>query len=101
LHPPLTDVVIGSWTSALLLDLFGGKRSRHAADSLVGVGVLAAAPTAGAGISDWAELRDATRRVGGVHAIGNGAAVVLHGLSWAARRLCDGRSLLAPRLLAA
>src|SRR5215208_1044560 len=24
LHPPLTDLVIGAWTSAALLDLFGG-----------------------------------------------------------------------------
>src|SRR2546421_751771 len=27
-HPMLTDVTIGSWTSALILDLFGGRAAR-------------------------------------------------------------------------
>ena len=85
-HPPLTDVVIGAWTSALILDLLGGDRSEDAAERLVAVGVLAAVPTAAAGASDWAELRGGTRRVGTVHALGNTSALVLHALSWAARR---------------
>src|SRR5919197_6417126 len=46
LHPPLTDVVVGAWTSALLLDLFGGRGAKAAADRLVGAGVVAAVPTA-------------------------------------------------------
>ena len=33
-HPPLTDVVIGAWTSALLLDLLGGEETEAAADRL-------------------------------------------------------------------
>jgi len=82
----LTDVVIGTWTSALLLDVLGGKRGGRAADYLVGVGVLAALPTAVTGLSDWAELGGATRRIGSIHAIGNSAALVLQGLSWVARR---------------
>ncbi|HZO34158.1 MAG TPA: hypothetical protein VFB17_03680, partial [Gaiellaceae bacterium] len=36
LHPPLTDVVIGAWTSALLLDVFSGEPGQAAADRLVG-----------------------------------------------------------------
>jgi nitrite reductase/ring-hydroxylating ferredoxin subunit/uncharacterized membrane protein len=86
LHPPLTDIVIGAWTSALLLDVVGGDDAESAADLLVGAGVLAALPTAAAGLSDWAELRGGTRRVGVVHAAGNATALVLHMLSWAARR---------------
>jgi nitrite reductase/ring-hydroxylating ferredoxin subunit/uncharacterized membrane protein len=86
LHPPLTDVVIGTWTSALLLDLLGGEQMRKAADGLVATGVLAAVPTVTAGLSDWAELSGGSRRVGGVHALGNTTALVLHALSWAARR---------------
>jgi nitrite reductase/ring-hydroxylating ferredoxin subunit/uncharacterized membrane protein len=85
-HPPLTDVVVGAWTSALLLDLLGGKRSGQAAERLIAAGVLAAVPTAAAGLSDWAELRGGTRRVGIVHASGNVSALVLHTLSWRARR---------------
>jgi nitrite reductase/ring-hydroxylating ferredoxin subunit/uncharacterized membrane protein len=86
LHPPLTDIVIGTWTSALLLDLLGDERTESAADRLVAAGILAAVPTASAGLSDWAELRGSSRRVGTVHAIGNTTALALHALSWAARR---------------
>jgi nitrite reductase/ring-hydroxylating ferredoxin subunit/uncharacterized membrane protein len=89
LHPPLTDVVIGTWTSALLLDLLGGKQAEDAADQLVAAGVVAAVPTASAGLSDWAELRGGSRRVGTVHALGNTTALLLHTLSWFARRRGD------------
>jgi nitrite reductase/ring-hydroxylating ferredoxin subunit/uncharacterized membrane protein len=86
LHPPLTDVVIGAWSSAFLLDLFGGERARDASDGLIATGILAALPTAAAGLSDWAELIGASRRVGVVHATGNTSALALHALSLAARR---------------
>ena len=86
MHPPLTDVVVGSWTSAWVLDAFGGQRMQPAADALVGVGILAALPTAASGLSDWAELGEGTRRVGLVHALGNTTALTLHVLSWRARR---------------
>jgi nitrite reductase/ring-hydroxylating ferredoxin subunit/uncharacterized membrane protein len=89
LHPPLTDVVIGTWTSALLLDLFGGKHGGEGADRLVAAGIVAAVPTASAGLSDWAELRGGGRRVGFVHAIGNTTALLLHTQSWLARRRGD------------
>lgn len=86
LHPALTDVVVGSWSSAWLLDLAGGKHSRRAADLLLGTGVIAALPTAAAGASDWAELRGGTRRTGLVHALGNSTALALQIASWRARR---------------
>ena len=86
LHPPLTDAVIGAWTSALLLDLLGGERAEEAADRLVAAGILAAVPTAAAGLSDWAELRGGSRRVGSVHAIGNTGALLLHTVSWVERK---------------
>jgi nitrite reductase/ring-hydroxylating ferredoxin subunit len=53
---------------------------------LVAAGILAAVPTASAGLSDWAELRGGTRRVGSVHALGNTTALLLYTLSWSARR---------------
>ena len=89
LHPPLTDVVIGGWTSALLLDLLGGEGAEEAADRLVAVGLIAALPTALSGLSDWAELSGRSRRVGSVHAIGNSTALTLQGLSLVARRRGD------------
>src|SRR5215218_3924410 len=82
-HPPLTDVVIGAWTSALALDLVGGDKTDTASERLIGIGILAAVPTALTGASDWADVRGGDRRVGTVHALGNSTALVLHMLSWA------------------
>ena len=56
LHPVLTDVVLGAWTSSFLLDLLPGRRTRKASDRLVDIGILAAVPTALAGLSDWADV---------------------------------------------
>jgi nitrite reductase/ring-hydroxylating ferredoxin subunit/uncharacterized membrane protein len=91
-HPLLTDVPIGAWTSALLLDLmeiFGGAgaASRRGADTLVGVGVVAALPTAASGWSDLAdEVEDSILAVGAAHAMCNVAAVSFFTASYAARR---------------
>lgn len=96
LHPPLTDAVIGAWTSALFLDLLGGEQGEESADLLVAAGILAAVPTASAGLSDWADVRGGSRRVGLVHAVGNTTALLLQTLSWLARRSGDrgrGRAL--------
>jgi len=86
LHPLLTDLPIGFWTSAFVLDLAGGRRSQPAADALVGLGVAAALPTAAAGLADWSELNSPERRTGLVHAAANVAATALYGLSFLARR---------------
>ena len=51
LHPSLTDVTLGTWTSASVLDLFGGPGSSGAAQRLIGTGLLAAAPTAWSAVS--------------------------------------------------
>jgi nitrite reductase/ring-hydroxylating ferredoxin subunit/uncharacterized membrane protein len=89
LHPVLTDVVIGSWTSATILDLIGGRQAQPAARRLIGVGIAAYPVTALAGAHDWAdtELGDpGARRVGLVHAATNGVALGLYALSLRARR---------------
>ncbi len=86
LHPVLTDLPIGFWTSAWVLDLVGGKRSRPAADRLIGLGILSALPTAASGLSDWSDTLGEDRRVGTVHALANGGALVLYGWSWVARK---------------
>lgn len=88
LHPPLTDLVIGFWTSAVLLDLLGGERAQRAAEGMVGAGVLSALPTAYAGLADWQALGQTKpeRRVGVVHALSNAVALTLFGWSWLARR---------------
>jgi nitrite reductase/ring-hydroxylating ferredoxin subunit/uncharacterized membrane protein len=86
LHPPLTDLPIGFWSSAFVLDLLGGRRAQPAADALVGLGVAAAVPTAAAGLADWSELNTPERRSGAVHAVTNLAATALYALSFRARR---------------
>lgn len=98
LHPLLTDVPIGTWTSATLLDVLGGRNAEGAADKLIGIGLLAAVPTALTGATDWADstLTDVeSRRVGAVHAVSNTLALLLYGGSLAARRRGDrGRGRL-------
>ena len=96
LHPPLTDVVVGAWTGAVVLDLVGGKRGRGAADRLIVLGLLAALPTAATGLNDWSTLYGGTRRVGIVHAGSNVVAVGLFGTSWVARK--KGRRLVGKGL---
>ena len=86
LHPPLTDVAIGAWTSAVALDWFGGQRSSPGADRLVALGVLSAIPTAAAGLNDWATLEGQDRRLGLVHGTTNVVATGLFGASWLARK---------------
>src|SRR5919199_6704 len=89
LHPFLTDFPIGTWTSSLLLDVFGGREARPASRKLIAAGVLASLPTAATGLNDWADTTPASdnvRRVGAVHAIANVTALGLYAASLAARR---------------
>lgn len=86
LHPLLTDIPIGSFTSATLLDLLGGPGAEPAADILVGVGVAASLPTAAAGMSDWADTYGPDQRIGVVHAASNVAGIALYAASLLARR---------------
>jgi hypothetical protein len=85
-HPLLTDVVIGTWTSATLLDLFGGRDSSAAAQRLIGTGLLAAGPTAWTGWAEWSAAGSRDKRVGLVHAVTNGLAIGTYSASWIARQ---------------
>jgi nitrite reductase/ring-hydroxylating ferredoxin subunit/uncharacterized membrane protein len=98
-HPMLTDVVIGSFTSASLLDLLGGDGSGQASERLISIGIAAYLPTALTGVNDWAdtEAADETiRRAGLVHASSNAVALALYSASLRARR---GGSSVTGRLL--
>jgi nitrite reductase/ring-hydroxylating ferredoxin subunit len=85
LHPMLTDVPIGAWVGAAVLDLVGGRRSGTAARRLVGLGILAALPTAASGLADWEDTHGGDQRVATVHAGANSVGLVLQVLSWRAR----------------
>jgi nitrite reductase/ring-hydroxylating ferredoxin subunit len=82
LHPALTDVPLGAWTAALVLDLAGSE----AADSALAVGILGAVPTALTGLNDWSHLKDDERRIGTVHALLNTIGLALNVASLVARR---------------
>ncbi|MGE0880185.1 MAG: DUF2231 domain-containing protein [Acidimicrobiia bacterium] len=84
-HPMLTDVTIGCWTGATMLDL-GGRRTHVAARRFIGLGCLSAVPTILTGLADWQERDLPARRVGAAHAMLNSAALVLYFSSWRARR---------------
>ena len=86
IHPLLTDVALGTWTSASILDLVGGPEESTAAQRLIGSGLLAAAPTAWTGWAEWATAGPRDKRVGLVHAAINGLAIGIYLASWVARR---------------
>ena len=82
LHPALTDVPLGAWTTALVLDLAGSE----SADDALAVGILGAVPAALTGLNDWSHLKDDARRIGIVHALINTMGLTLSVASLAARR---------------
>ena len=89
LHPIMTDIPVGTWTSSVLLDWTGGEESRSAADRLLLTGILAAGATVATGWSDWADAEQgsaAVRRSGLVHAAANATASALMIGSYVARR---------------
>ena len=89
LHPFLTDLPIGTWTSATFLDVIGGEESNSAADRLIGAGVVASLPTAVTGATEWADTEKSdvnVRRLGVVHATANVVALALFAGSLLARR---------------
>lgn len=77
LHPMLTDVAIGSFMSATLVDLVAPRHPK-VARRLIGIGILSALPTAASGLSDWIDVYDDARRIGLVHASGNSIALMLY-----------------------
>jgi len=85
-HPLLTDVALGTWISASILDLLGGPEESTAAQRLIGSGLLAAAPTAWTGWAEWATAGPRDKRVGLVHAAINGLSIGIYVASWVARR---------------
>lgn len=85
LHPLEVQIPIGTWTSALLLDLLPGRNTDRAATALVGIGVLAVTPTAISGWTDWSELHEQQQRIGLVHAAANVVATALYAASFVQR----------------
>jgi nitrite reductase/ring-hydroxylating ferredoxin subunit len=91
LHPLLTDMVIGSWTLGTMFDVLGllgseDNFAQQAADTLVGLGLVAAVPTALSGLTDYGSIKRDAVRTGAAHGLSNGTAFVLFLLSMSARK---------------
>lgn len=90
LHPALTDVPVGSWTTALVLDLAGQRRAARIA---IGVGLAGALGAALTGLNDWLDTSARPRRLGVVHATLNVSATLLYATSFFARARNDGAGI--------
>jgi nitrite reductase/ring-hydroxylating ferredoxin subunit len=95
LHPVLTDIPLGAWTAAVILDV---ADEHSAADLAVTVGLAGAAGSAITGLTDWQATDGSARRVGLVHGLLNVTATTLFALSLVSRKRRDrsaGRTLAA------
>src|SRR5947209_5003307 len=76
LHAAITDVPIGVWTLAELLDVVSASMGDDpgldaASDIALGTGSVAAVGAAITGITDWSDVGGAQRRMGLAHALLN------------------------------
>ena len=102
LHPVITDVPLGAWTTAAVLDLYelstDDEKFSRGADVAVGIGLLGAVGAAVAGINDWQFTTGKPKRVGALHAIFNLAATGCYVASWFERKNGRRRSGIATGL---
>jgi uncharacterized membrane protein len=85
IHPLLTDLPIGAFLSATVLDLTASPRLRPAATVLVGTGLAAVLPTALTGLAEWFVSDTRSKRVGLVHAGVNSTATLCYAASLVCR----------------
>jgi len=93
-HPTLTGLPMGFWTSAAVLDFVPG--SERAARALIALGLAGSVPAAAAGLADWSALHREQQRVGLAHGAANAGAWTLFAGSLLARatgREATGRVL--------
>lgn len=83
LHPSLTEIPIGSWTAAAVLDAVPG--TGRASTTMIATGCAGYVPAILAGWADWADLHERQQRVGLVHAASGAAAFSCYVASLAAR----------------
>jgi nitrite reductase/ring-hydroxylating ferredoxin subunit/uncharacterized membrane protein len=89
LHPALSDLPVGLWTAATVLDVTDRSPAPgpglDAAGMLSAAGIVASCATALTGLTDWTVSDEQDRRVGLFHGILNTVALGLQGASLATR----------------
>ncbi|NAZ82089.1 Rieske 2Fe-2S domain-containing protein [Kineococcus sp. R8] len=92
LHPVLVQVPVGTWSSAVVLDVLATLTPGRASDGfdrasavLVVTGLAGAVPAIAAGWADYADLHEEQRRIALVHAAANAVATSAFALSVLAR----------------
>ncbi|MCL4850707.1 MAG: Rieske 2Fe-2S domain-containing protein [Bryobacteraceae bacterium] len=96
LHPVLTDIPLGAWTAAVVLDALdsrdGGKGLKRGADAAVALGLMGAVGSAITGFTDWHKITGKPHRIGLVHGLLNTIGTGLFAASYICRRRRDRES---------
>ena len=95
LHPVITDVPVGSWTAAFILDameLSGKKKYKAGADAAIAIGLVGAAGAAVSGMTDWSGTTKKKRAIGLMHGILNISATALYATSYYLRKQKSSRT---------
>lgn len=94
LHPALTDIPIGAWTTAAVLDsieLAGNDNFKSGADAAVAIGIAGALGAAVTGLTDWTGTTGKKQKLGLMHALLNITATGLYVTSLILRRKTESR----------
>jgi len=90
LHPVLTDIPVGAWTTAFALDVVSiatrSQAADSAADGALAVGIAGALPAAATGTADWRDLSGEERRIATMHGLLNVVGLTLNVASLIQRR---------------
>jgi len=97
LHVVLTDVPLGSWTAAAVLDMLeemtGSTVIGRGADAAITVGLVGAAGAAITGLADWSKIGGGQpRRIGLVHGLLNATATACYVTSLCLRQIYSRRA---------
>ena len=97
LHVVLTDVPLGSWTAAAVLDVLeektGSSTMGRGADAAIALGLAGAAGAAITGLADWSKIGGGQpRRIGLAHGLLNATATACYVTSLCLRRTHSRRA---------
>lgn len=94
LHTVLTDIPIGAWSTAAVLDTFelaGVKNFKAGADASISIGLVGAVGSAVTGLTDWTGTSQKKRKIGLMHGLLNLSATALYFTSMVMRKRKSGR----------